>query len=278
MSPERPSFPEGIDFIKDGRKPYPFLYEQYDELLTFGFKKRLAYVEDGIPVYSYESPVQRSSIWLISGVHGEEPAGPNAIAENTDFLGLLGRMIPIVIYPLVNPSGYKRDWRYFNEYRDKEVGLSVSDTRHYFRDVPPSSKYSEQLTAHILKTTKRYPPTLVIDLHEDESLTNPYVYFNGKNMGVPQRIIQIIESHGLTIQRSGRTDRGEDILDGVIYNANDESIDELLASRAIREKGKWKDGPNAKAVVVVETPTIGVPLQKRVQVHGEVIRRVMELI
>lgn len=76
---------------------------------------------------------------------------------------------------------------------------------------------------------------------------------------------------------SGKTRVGEPIVNGIVSNVFDGSIDELLASRLIFKNGKVVPGPssnlptNASSVIVVETPTVGVSLQDRVFAHSQII-------
>jgi len=63
----------------------------------------------------------------------------------------------------------------------------------------------------------------------------------------------------------GKTRFGEEIKNGVIGPVADGSIDELLTAHG------------AQTVIVVETPTIGVPLEKRVAAHGRIIQAYEEL-
>lgn len=268
MSPER----ESPERILEGRLSLETLYQKYFKLIDYGFTPQVAYHEEGVPVWCFKSKPQGRATWIIGGIHGEEPAGPNAIAEAIPTIGEVGKSKPVVVYPMCNPVAYQIDWRYFDEPRNKDIGHSVADAIHYLKKgKKPTSKYAEELTAHVLRTTKRYPPNLVLDLHEDEDITAPYFYFYGSNLDIPKIAIEIAERNGLVIQKSGETDRGEKIVDGVVLNSEDDSIDELLFARAIRKSGTWVDGPTAKAVLVVETPVLS-HLSTRIEVQKEIIR------
>jgi hypothetical protein len=67
-----------------------------------------------LPIIALRSPRSGDAMWILSGIHSEEPAGPNAIAEAIDDIAALGERLPVVLVPLCNPHGYARNWRYLN--------------------------------------------------------------------------------------------------------------------------------------------------------------------
>ena len=79
---------------------------------------------------------------MLSGIHGEEPAGPNAIAANLASLTQLADAgVPIVVIPLANPKAYRHNWRYPNTpERDwkKGGGYSVGDAEYLLPDLEPA--------------------------------------------------------------------------------------------------------------------------------------------
>lgn len=282
-------------YSKDGRASLYSLYNRYLQLkekynwtLKVIYTQTIPTKEKGlpkIPVISLLTKKKGVSVWLTSGIHGEEPTGPNAIARNIDVLGKLSKKgIPIVLTPLCNPSGYIRNWRYPNEYRDWKKGKSVGDSEYLLPDVKsqnkvraenPSCYEAKELTQHILSTIKDYPPLLTIDLHEDEKLKESYIYSQGKlgtNDKIAREIVSILQKSGIPLQMKGETRFDEKITDGVVSNINDGSIDELLSSEKIIINGKLVKGPKAKTVIVVETPTIGVSLERRITAHNMVIQ------
>ena len=135
-------------------------------------------------IYTFRTKKKGKAIWLIAGIHGEEPAGPNAIAKNIELINKLGKKIPIILLPMCNPLGYIKNWRYrYYEKAPKEVNdidiKSVSSSEHYLinhedtrkpRRNKPVCKEAELLTNFALKIAKKYPTVLVLDLHEDNCL------------------------------------------------------------------------------------------------------------
>ena len=67
-----------------------------------------------LPIIALRSPKKGPAIWVLAGIHGEEPAGPNAVAAAIADIAMLGEHRPVVLLPLLNPHGYARNWRYLN--------------------------------------------------------------------------------------------------------------------------------------------------------------------
>jgi len=280
-------------YSQDGRWPIEKLYLSFSELeKKFGWLVEKIYEqkvgEASLPILGLRTGKEGQALWLIAGIHGEEPAGPNGFAQNIEFLGKLGKKMPVVLLPLCNPSGYLQDWRYPNEYRNEKKGKSVSDSSHLLPDLKsptkprtkkPACPEAKALTSWVIKFSKKYEPQLVIDFHEDEDKKDEafYIYFLGKQGAddpVAGKIVKILINHGFSIQMQGKTRFGEKIKNGIVANISDGSIDELLAAKKIIFKGKVVKGPSAERVVTVETSTVGTALEKRIKAHSEVLRSV----
>jgi len=284
-------------FLDDDRKPIEVLYEEYEKLISLGFEKKLIYVQKTpnslgevmeFPIYAFVKGEEgKDNLWIFSGVHGEEPPGPEAIAAEIEYLGELGQ-IPMIIIPLCNPVGRYIGWRYQDAFRDHHIGTSVSDSEHLLlkegEDLPRVEKATnataEAITAFVVENSLKYPPLLSIDFHEDEALPQSYIYSQGSRGvtdPVAREIVQIMQDSGMEIQMQGDTRFGEPVVDGVVLATVDGSIDELMATAKIFFKGEIISKPFAKTVIVVETPTIGALLPKRVQAHRNIIRAIRKL-
>jgi hypothetical protein len=287
----------------DGRESLGQLNAAYDELKSkFGFDKEPIYainVEtdralDVVTVYCYRSARKGPALWVLSGIHGEEPAGPNAIAQNIDYLGKLGQDIPVVIIPLLNPKGYCRDWRYPDERRDWHIGHSVGDSEHYLPDrkdpgqprvAVPRSEIAAKVTKFVLDATFDYPPVLTFDHHEDEELERGYLYSQGHEAAadeVAKEVIRILTESGLPLTMHGRTRFGEPIKNGVVVDENgqpvkDGSIDELLTAEKIIVAGEIVARRSALTSLVIETPIVNVLLRRRIEAHSHILRRLRSL-
>jgi hypothetical protein len=280
----------------DGRKPIEKLYSSFYELQksgwildTLGFSScNYMNKQVSLPIIALRTPKAGKSLWILSGIHGEEPAGPNAISEPEviDYLKKIGKKMPIVLLPLCNPLGYLRDWRYINQRKwDKNSeGQSVGDSEHYLsgvkdKNIPrresPICNEAGLLTKYVVETSKKYAPLMSFDFHEDDLISKGYVYSQGK-LGqkdkVAKNIVKILLDSGVKIQTDGKTRFGENILNGVVGNEQpDGSIDELLATRRIILNNKPLYKPATKTSVVIETPAKAMGLEERKNAHMNVL-------
>jgi hypothetical protein len=239
-----------------------------------------------LPIPSFHTGKTGRAVWIISGIHGEEPAGPNAVAVGIDIIRQLGDLVPVVLLPLCNPLGYACGWRYLNRanWQEGATVMSVGDAEHVLPDAQapsqprcnaPSSAEAAALTGHVLRLSKTYPPAFTFDFHEDNLLSEGYVYSQGRrgsSDSIAQDIVQTLHAQGIPMQSSGRTRFGEDIADGVVGPQNDGSIDELLASGDVIVDGRRMPGPAAETVIVIETPA-GMRLDARRDAHLAVLER-----
>lgn len=291
-------------FTADGRSTLDQLTSRFDTLVArHGWHAETIYADpagEELSMRAWRTSHAGEALWILSGIHGEEPAGPNAIARNiASIVELAESGVPVVLIPLANPKAYRHNWRYPNTAeRDwRKGGYSVGDAEYLLPDLEtgtrpraeaPPGPETRALTEYVLRTAKTYPPRLVLDLHEDElSTEGGYIYSQGRRGDVDPvgaEIIRQLQASGIPIRESGRTRFGESIVDGVISRDDqgrpirDGSIDELLASAEIFVDGERTAGPAAPTVIVVETPAFaGSQLELRVAAQGAVIRRLNEL-
>lgn len=286
-------------FDKDDRKEIGRLYDSYLTLAKKpGWTSDIIFnqeitVEGGktakLPIISIRTKRQGEAVWLVSGIHGEEPTGPNTIANNIDlFENLEKKGTPVVVLPLCNPSGYVRDWRYPNERRNWKEGRSVGDSEYLLPDIKnptkaraehPSCPEAKAITSYVIKYFEKYPPKISIDLHEDEALSKSYIYSQGVagvNDPIAKRIVSLLKSI-IPIQIGGKTRFDEKVVNGIVLSVNDGSIDELFASDKIIVGGNIVSKVAAISSIVVETPTINVKLSKRMDAHQKVIAEIPNL-
>lgn len=288
----------------DGRAPLAQLMDQFAALSTrHGWREEeiYAYADDAtLRIRAWRTPHQGRALWVLAGIHGEEPAGPNAIARQLASLVDLARQgVPIVLIPLCNPKAYRHNWRYPNTpERDwQKGGYSVGDSSYLLPDLETGTKPREAaaagpetraLTQYVLHKARDYPPQLVIDLHEDElSREGGYIYSQGVHADgnpVGAEIVGLLQASGIPLRTSGLTRFGETIVDGVISRDDkggpirDGSVDELLAAPEVFVDGRMQRGPAGATVVVVETPAFaGSQFERRVSAHAAVVARVAEL-
>lgn len=291
---------------EDGRRSLDDLYTAYLRLAEeYGWRMETVFRQRDVigdrelllPVFSFITPLQGPALWLLSGIHGEEPAGPNAIVEELDRIGVLGKEVPMVVMPLCNPKGYRRNWRFQDtaarEYKSlshPDGGVSVSDTEHMViapdhsgrpRLSTPLSPECDTFTRYVLERAQSHPPVVVLDFHEDEEqCMAPYIFTNGPRNEydpIAKEVVRILGDAGMPLWMDGRTRFGHEVIGGVVANVYDGSIDELLAAKEVWSNGQIVPGPGARSVVVIETPITGIALPKRIQAHRAVLGALPEL-
>lgn len=292
------------EFTADGRLPQAQLFEAVSAGLGSGWQSDTIYTypdAQSMSIRAWRTGRSGPALWIISGVHGEESAGPNAIARNIAVISEMAEAgIPVVLIPLSNPKAYRNNWRYPNTAeRDWKAGggYSVGDSEYLLPDLEFASKpragrvagpETLALTSYVLTHAQAYPPRLVLDLHEDDlSVDGGYIYSQGRqadNNPVGAEIVRALQSASITLRMGGETRFGEPIVEGVISRDDkggpirDGSIDELLAAETVFIDGAERKGPSAKTVIVVETPAdASVSFEQRVAGQGEVLKRLEAL-
>lgn len=306
-------------FNRDGRTPIEELYARFDTLFQLhGWKRNILYAQTVVepehgartcfPIVCYRTARAGPALYFLTGVHGEEPAGPVAAARNLDvFIELSRQGVPIVGFFQCNPGGYYRDWRYQNERRNWKIGKSVTEANHAMPhlDEPKRARFDEPATPeawaiinHLIELNPLYPPVFWIDLHEDEAFGtgeiplyqdySAYCYSEGTygyDDPIARKVTKIFTSSDLSIQQSGETRFGELIVNGLVKSADGEgSVDEFAARDDWISGGILHPKFPARSVIVTETPTIElvengqgkcpvpIPIERRIAVQGDVIK------
>ncbi len=286
------NLPANVETYADGRLPVEDLYSTYLSLLDSGWQldvvaqSQPAGQEYALPIIALRSPHTGPAVWILSGIHGEEPAGPNAIAASIDAIAALGGQRAVVLLPLNNPQGYVRNWRYLNTatYSETVEGQSVGDSSHLLtnpenpqisRAPKASSPEADAVTGYILSMAVEYPPVVSIDLHEDNLIDAGYVYSQGV-LGATEPLalaaVEVLAATGIPLKMSGETRFGEPVTGGVIGPVVDSSIDELMSAEWIIVDGRLIAGPHATTVLVFETPAAQISLQSRVGAHAALLK------
>jgi hypothetical protein len=291
-------------YVADGRATLDELRRRFDTLRPSGdWIGETIYVypnDSRLTIEAWRTQTAGPALWILAGIHGEEPAGPNALAGEIGSVAALAAVgVPIVMVPMCNPKAYWNNWRYpATADRDwKGGGYSVGDSEYLLpkvtdREGPRAGRApgpeTEALTGYVLRAAGRYPPLLVLDFHEDElSTEGGYVYWQGLSPAAPvvaREIVRLLQSAAVPIRMSGKTRFDETIENGIIgpngvgQLFNDGSIDELLAAPQVIVGGNLRRGPGAPVAIVIETPAPpGWQLHKRVAGHRAVIVRLEEL-
>ena len=108
----------------------------------------------------------KPNILLSAGVHGDEPAGVEAILQffERDIADII-QHFHIVVLPCVNPSGY------VNNQRENTQGEDIN--RAFKNEVPESTLVKQQLAG--------YRFDVFLDMHEDYDATGTYFYEGKRN-------------------------------------------------------------------------------------------------
>lgn len=273
----------------DGRMDLGEIYSSFFKLKSHGWNSKQACLSKAtignkqysLPILSFTSKKKGDAIWFISGIHGEEPAGPNALAKCIDLFAELSNHYPIVLLPICNPVGYSKDWRYPNMKSSSPKGFSVGDSEHLLigkdnapRRNKPLTLESKALTSHVIELSKSYHPRFVFDLHEDSMSELGYVYCHG-DKSLANFAVGVLEMNSIHVPISGQTRFGERINGGIIDATKDGSIDELLSSEKIIVDGQYRAGPSANNVFVIEIPSKNIALDKRVQAHFSLVQHIV---
>jgi len=279
--------PAGVQTHADGRKPIEELYQAYTSLLQRGWQLDIivqsqpAGTDYALPIIALRSPHPGDAVWILAGIHGEEPAGPNAIAGSIDAIAELGAKRAVVLLPLNNPQGYARNWRYLNMpvYSAEVEGQSVGDSSYLLLDpknpgharaAAASSPEAQAITQYVLAQAVSYPPAYSIDLHEDNLISEGYVYSQGvlgAEDPLAKTAVGVLQENHIPLKASGETRFGEPVSNGIIGPVVDGSIDELISAPQIVVDGKIQPGPGAHTVLVFETPAGHIDLKTRIAAH-----------
>lgn len=292
--PDAIVIPPGIATHADGRAPIESLYRASIGLVEKGWTAEIIATSAppgtsaSLPIIALRSPKAGPAIWIMTGIHGEEPAGPNAVAAAIADIAKLGEHRPVVLLPLLNPHGYARNWRYLNVavYSETVDGQSVGDSSHLLpaagnpgraRAEAPSSPEAGAITAWVLRRQADYPAVISLDLHEDNLIHEGYVYSQGVAGAAEELAISavaVLRESAVPIKMDGATRFDEPISRGIIGPVTDSSIDELMSAPAVIVDGERRPGPGAQTVLVLETPAAALPLAQRVTAHASLLTRI----
>ncbi|MCF3648207.1 M14 family metallopeptidase [Synoicihabitans lomoniglobus] len=118
---------------------------------------------DGVPLFGYSRRAvgPKPRIYLSAGVHGDEPAPPEALLHMVE-LGVFDDRATWFLMPMLNPAGFRADQR------ENAAGIDLN--RDYLRPQSP------EVAAHV-RWLERLPRfDLALCLHEDWEATGFYLY------------------------------------------------------------------------------------------------------
>lgn len=194
-------------------------------------------------------------IYLSSGIHGDEPAGPQAL------LGLLkegffSEAFHWLICPMLNPTGLEAGSR------DNEQGLDLN------RDYRLCQ--TREVTSHIQWLSRQPIPDLFLSLHEDWESSGFYYY--EINLGVegpqPEQVLEAASAFFAPEPESVIDGHRVDS-PGWIYHSQDPDVPDGWPEAIYLAKRK------CPLSLTFETPS-SAPLAKRVACHQAVVREAVK--
>jgi protein MpaA len=205
--------------------------------------------------YRRQSFHSKKNLYLSSGIHGDEPAGPLALLQ------LLQENhwpdLNLWLVPCVNPAGFR------NNTRENSAGVDLN--RDYRHPTAPEVK------AHVAWIERQPPFDLTLILHEDWESNGFYVYeLNpAKKRSLAEDIIEAVRAN-CPIESAALVDNWE-CRGGIIRPQVDPA-----------ERPQWAESVylivnKAQQSYTLETPS-DFPLSTRVQAQIAATTRAMELI
>lgn len=221
---------------------------------------------DGDKIYLLHNKIilGNPSVLIVTGMHGDEPAGPWGLLEWLENLdkNLLNN-INLFIIPLVNPSGFRlgnlRNKDGKNPNRGFVIGLEHNELSSEGKKILNEVDFADMAKGGFLS------------LHEDYGPKDFYLYLwerSGKQGEFSKKMVD--SCNGIFNKFNGKTD-GFQAKNGIIFGV-DESLGESIDSI---EYYTFKKG--VPFVACAETPR-GYEIEKRIIVHRRVIERFIDFI
>lgn len=164
------SLPPFIDLMND----------LHESLLKNGFSASILSETSAGATYGYTRFQAASSpiIYLSSGLHGDEPAGPSAVIE----MAKRGFRMDCnwIICPALNPVGLN--------FSKRENAQGDDMNRDYLM------RMSYEVANHVKWLEARPVPNLFISLHEDWESTGYYFYEVNSGWDIPGRAVELLNS------------------------------------------------------------------------------------
>ena len=149
-------------------------------MLDAGAERELLCEVEGFPIYAYSLLREDSerTVYLSSGMHGDEPAGPAALLDLV-LEGLLAESCSWYICPVLNPTGLASGTR------ENSVGVDLN--RDYLqKKTKEITEHSEWLTGQRID--------FAVSLHEDWESTGFYFYEINQIEDRPQRYQRMVDA------------------------------------------------------------------------------------
>ncbi|MGV8172095.1 MAG: hypothetical protein ACP5OA_05375 [Candidatus Woesearchaeota archaeon] len=245
-----------------------------------------------LPIIGIHNDKVGPAIWILSGMYGDEPSGPNMLARNIGEIAKALSNVPTVILPLCNPHGYRLNQSFLDDALDKTEGLSVDNASHVLIDDKPggtryiegynprseaNSYEAEHIVSYLLTQNTIRPPTMVIDLQEIDS-SKGHIESYGTKRYENTRIQEIVRAIARTVDMTqfANGEENQRIISSIRYPIKDNSIAEFAAAKKILYGGIMK-GIGAKNVIKTRIPSLYIPLENRIQAQKDALYASIDL-
>jgi len=247
-----------FEFQRHRVHDYRFLIRRWRSLSRkAGLRSSVYCTVEDFELLCFTSPALKDSpgIYLSAGIHGDEPAAPEALYQWAELHQSILRELPVMIFPCLNPWGLVNNRRTDSENRDLN--------RCYHLDTLPRISAQKEL----LRDRKF---RLAICLHEDYDAQGAYLYeirkslttFGGELLAAAGFYVPIDER--VTIE-GRRADQG-----WIARRMN------LLKKLPVLAEALYLAKNHSERTITAETPS-EYDLCARVQAHVAMIQRAIEL-
>jgi hypothetical protein len=197
---------------------------------------------------TFGTPAQdRWHVLLTGGVHGDEPAGVEAVVRFLEgFAAAYLERFTFHVIPCVNPSGYEAGTRLNGAGQDINRSMSDSDV-------------IESITLRRMLQDRRFD--IFFDLHEDYEATGYYMYeAQQQDRLLGAQIVETVKQEVGPIDSDANTDAGLDtpISEGLF------GVNPKWREQGWSAYGYFK---GANHGILPETPSTAWPLDQRVAAH-----------
>ncbi len=222
-----------------------------------GFAEECLVATDAGPVWAFARvpSLGERPVYLSSGIHGDEPAGPLALLELLES-GALAGLPSCLLCPLLNPTGILAATR--------ETARGVDLNRDYLQRSTP------EVRAHVAWLERHPWPEMLISLHEDWESAGFYFYEINLGREEPVRVERIFEAVApwLERERAERIDDHEVREPGWIFHRAEADLPDSWPEAIFLAKS------GCPLSFTFETPS-SVALERRVAAHVAAARTVL---
>ena len=155
---------------------YPHLLKRWKKLARSAGLRLLPLADtDGLPLFYIQTPAlsERDGIYLSAGIHGDEPAGTEALLAWAENHAARLRSMPLLIFPCLNP------WGLTHNTRTDSTGLDLN--RNFHRRHPVINAIRR------IVGKRRFAAS--VHLHEDFDAEGLYLYEVTRTIGYGEKLI-----------------------------------------------------------------------------------------